>query len=68
MSIELPKPPVNVSSSICFPRIMVILPGFLTFSLLGKLLKCALKWLLKALSEGQNQDGRPSAKIRIELN
>ena len=26
------------------------------------------KWPLKALSEGQNQDGRPSAKIRIELN
>ena len=26
------------------------------------------KWPLKALSEGQNQDGGPSAKIRIELN
>ena len=45
-----------------------VLPEFITFSLLGKLLKCALKWPVKALSEGQNEDGRPSAKIRIELN
>ena len=30
--------------------------------------KCALKWPLKALSERQTQDGRPSAKIQIELN
>ena len=28
------------------------LPEFITFSLLGKLLKCALKWPAKALSEG----------------
>ena len=38
------------------------LPGFLSFSLLAKLLKCALKWPLRAASEGQNQDGRPALK------
>jgi len=30
--------------------------------------RCTLKWTLKALSEGQNQDGHPSAKIQIKLN
>ena len=40
------------------------LPEFITFSLLGKLLKGALKWPVKALSEGENEDDRPCAKIR----
>ena len=68
MLIELPNPPVNLSSNICFLRIMIFYLDFSGFLCLANCLKCALKWPLKALSEGQNQDGRPSAKIRIDLN
>ena len=66
--MELPKLPVNVSSNICFLRLIGFYPDLQRFLCLANCLKCALKWPLKAHSEGQNQDGRPSAKIRIELN
>ena len=58
MMIKLPKQPLNVTRNICLSRIKGFHPD----------LYRALKWPLKALSEGQNQDGGPSAKIRVELN
>ena len=65
MLIKFPKRPLNLTRKIWLLRIMGFYPDFLC---MANCLKCALKWPLKALSEGQNQDGRPSAKIRIELN
>ena len=44
------------------------LPGFLSFSLLGKLLKMSPKMAAESPLRGANQDGRPSAKIRIDVN
>ena len=44
------------------------LPEFITFSLLGKLLKGALKWPVKAISEGKTKMVVPALKYdRIEV-
>ena len=66
--IKLPKQPLNVTRNICLSRIKSFYPDLYRFLCMANCLKCALKWPLKALSEGQSQDGGPSAKIRIELN
>ena len=63
--LKLPNQPLNVTKNICLSRIKGFYPDLYRFLCMAK---CALKWPLKALSEGQNQDGGPSAKKRIELN
>ena len=65
--MKLPKQPLNVTRNICLSRIKDFTRISNVF-FVWQIVKCALKWPLKALSEGQNQDGHPRAKILIELN
>ena len=62
MLIELPKSPVNVASNIFFLRIMVFLPGFLTFSLLVKLLKMSPKMAAESPFRGAKPRWLPLAR------
>ena len=62
MMIIMPKQSPNVTSNICLSETEDFYLDLCRFLCMAICYKCALQWPLKALSEGQNQDGGPALK------